>query len=68
MQIVATVKRVHHVGSVAFPDVSHSSTFYETSTLGEIDRWAKSIDSKFTFSSIQFSMLDEEVFEESEDK
>ncbi len=54
MKIIATITDCVQTGMDEYKDVRTSKEFTEESTIGEIDRWAKSKKSSFALCTLSF--------------
>jgi hypothetical protein len=55
-EIAVTLTACHQIGMETWQDFHTTKTFGEEATVGEINRWIKSVDSGANFSSAKISM------------
>lgn len=60
MKIAVTVVTCHQIGIETWRDAFVTKVFDETSTVGEIVKWAKIHDKTVNISSLKFGTIDEQ--------
>lgn len=58
METAVTVTTCVQIGIETWRDINRTKVFNETSTLGEIDAWIKSIDKTMSTSSVTISQVE----------